>query len=84
MRKTKSTAAPISLEAVEILIDEVLSEGAKYYARILEKLRRTTPGTQRHRDLLIELSVAAGVIAIKSQTAEEAIEEYLDATAQDD
>lgn len=74
----------ISLKAVETLADEVISEGAAEYTKILNKLLQAEPGTDRHRSLLCDLSVAAHILTTKAATAGEAIEEYLDSLPDDD
>lgn len=61
-----------------ILMQEVLSEGAKPYDKLLKKLKHATPGTEQYRSLLCELSVQANVMKVKSKVAEKVIQEYLD------
>jgi len=67
-----------------LLIEEVLTEGAKPYEELLFKLKHAKPGTERYIDLVCELAVAANVIAVKAKVAEKVIEEYLDSLPDDD
>lgn len=76
--------ADMSLETLQVLLQEVMTEGSNEYHAILEKLLRTKPGTERHRSLLCDLSVAASWTEIKAKTTQEAIDEYLDSLPDDD
>ncbi|MGH9401595.1 MAG: hypothetical protein ACRD2P_05770 [Terriglobia bacterium] len=82
MPRTKK--APISLEALEVLTKEVITEGAAEYQPILEKMLRTKPGTERHRSLLCDLYVKATILESKAKAAEETIDEYLESLPDDD
>ncbi|MGH9470559.1 MAG: hypothetical protein ACRD1N_09475 [Terriglobia bacterium] len=77
-------AEPISLHAVEVLSKEVMAEGVKDYQSALKKLLRAKPGTERHRSVLCDLSVAASILVSKSKIALEAIDEYLESLPDDD
>lgn len=83
MPKNKAISQ-VSLNTVDLLAEEVLMEGAQNYAGWLRRVRKAEPGTERHRELLCELSVAANVLAVKAQEAESVIEEYLESLPDDD
>ncbi|MGH9326240.1 MAG: hypothetical protein ACRD2B_06070 [Terriglobia bacterium] len=76
--------APISLATVDVLVKEVMTEGAHEYGTVLEKLLKAKPATERHRELLCGLWAAAAVIETKAKTAQEVIDEYLDSLPDDD
>ncbi|MGH9354144.1 MAG: hypothetical protein ACRD2G_18600 [Terriglobia bacterium] len=80
----KNKAAKISEDSVEILIDEVLSEGCIPYQKYFGKLLKAKRGTGRYRELLCELNVAANVVEVKAKAAQEMIEEYLESLPDDD
>lgn len=82
MPKVKSPT--MSLEALEVLLKEVVTEGATGYQALLEKVLRAKPGTERHSSLLCDLWTAANVTSVKAKVAEEAIDEYLDTLPDDD
>ncbi|MGH9396832.1 MAG: hypothetical protein ACRD18_08270 [Terriglobia bacterium] len=75
VRRNKSDATN-GLDTV--LVEEALTEGAEPYADLLRRLKKAIPGTERYESILCELSVQANVMKVKSQVAEEVIEEYLD------
>jgi len=75
---------PISLEAVETLIEEAIIEGADRLAAIYQRLRKTREGSPKHEELLCEASTAASALALKAREAEKAIDEYLDSLPDDD
>ncbi|MGH9328484.1 MAG: hypothetical protein ACRD2B_17580 [Terriglobia bacterium] len=74
----------MSLASLQVLLQEVLTDGSMEYQAILEKLLRAKPGTERHRSLLCDLSVAASWTEIKAETAQEAIDEYLNSLPDED
>ena len=78
------TAIPISLDAVRVLMAEVIIEGYQPYLELLKKVRRTKPGSARHEELLCEASTAASVLSLKAREAEMAIDEYLESLPDDD
>ncbi|MGH9351940.1 MAG: hypothetical protein ACRD2G_07255 [Terriglobia bacterium] len=75
---------PISVETVETLAREILTECARDYEDILKDLVNTKPGTERHRELLCELGAAASWMEIRLTTVQEAIDEHLESLPNED
>lgn len=72
-------AVGVSLDALETLLDEVLTEGAEPYLKRLEKLDRLKPGSEAYNDLLgADVHVALDVIRIKAEEAMKAIDEWME------
>ncbi|HLI33550.1 MAG TPA: hypothetical protein VKW70_00780 [Terriglobia bacterium] len=76
--------ASISHETVERLAKELLTEAVKDYETTLEKVLRSRPGTDQYESHLCDLSVAASWLGIRSQSVQEAVDEYLDSLPDDD
>lgn len=75
---------PLTLETLEVSLEEVISEfGVSGYQDTFEKVLRAKPGTERHRELLCDLRVAADWVGIKAKSAQEAIDRYLDSLPDD-
>ncbi len=56
--------------ADHLILEEVLTEGLDPYAELFQKLRRVKPGSEKYHDLVVELGVAASVLAVKAKDAE--------------
>lgn len=79
----KNKAGMIDL-AHDLIIEEVLTEGAKPYADLLNKLRKARPGSQKYQDLAAELGTAASVLTAKAREAESTVDEYIESLPDDD
>jgi hypothetical protein len=66
----------VSLDTVETLVEEVLTEGIPRYQELAAKLRRARRGTETYQDALSELWAAAVVLKVKAEAAVEVIDEY--------
>ncbi|HEV2418931.1 MAG TPA: hypothetical protein VGX94_14135 [Terriglobia bacterium] len=83
MAKAK-TKNPMTAEAVEMMMEEMIDEGYRPWIKQLERLRRSKIGSPAYRNALCELWTLSNIIEIKGKIIGQMIDEHLDSLPDDD
>lgn len=82
MPKTKAKN-PMTAEAVEMMMQEMIDEGYRPWAKQMEKLKRLKPGSASYRDAVCEMWTLSNIVEIKAKVIGKMIDDYLDVLPDD-